>query len=120
MSFLTFFNSEKPILFPDISYSFYKVWAELFRIPFETPALDENFVLHPRDYMRENGGIIFPNPNAPTGLLLPLDEVEEIVRANQDSIVIVDEAYIDFGGVSALSLIPRYENLLVVGSLLLS
>ena len=114
MSFLTFFNSEKPILFPDISYSFYKVWAELFRIPFETPALDENFVLHPGDYMRENGGIIFPNPNAPTGLLLPLDEVEEIVRANQDSIVIVDEAYIDFGGVSALSLIPRYENLLVV------
>lgn len=114
MSFLTFFNSEKPILFPDISYSFYKVWAELFQIPFETPALDENFVLRPEDYLRENGGIIFPNPNAPTGLLLSLDEVEKIVRSNQDSIVIVDEAYIDFGGVSALSLVPRYENLLVV------
>ena len=114
MSFLTFFNSEKPILFPDISYSFYKVWAELFQIPFGTPALDENFVLRPEDYLRENGGIIFPNPNAPTGLLLSLDEVEKIVRSNQDSIVIVDEAYIDFGGVSALSLVPRYENLLVV------
>ena len=113
MSFLTFFNSEKPILFPDISYSFYKVWAELFQIPFETPALDENFALHPEDYLRENGGIIFPNPNAPTGLLLPLDEVEEIVRSNQDSIVIVDEAYIDFAGESALSLLDKYDNLII-------
>lgn len=114
MAFLTFFNSRKPILFPDISYSFYEVWAQLFRIPYETLALDEQSRIHPEDYCRENGGIIFPNPNAPTGLLLGLDAVEEIVRHNQDVIVIVDEAYIDFGGKSALELLERYENLLVV------
>lgn len=115
MAFLTFFNGTRPVLFPDISYSFYRVWAELFRIPFETPALAEDFTLRPGDYMRENGGIIFPNPNAPTGLYLPLEQVEEIVKANQDSVVIIDEAYIDFAdGPSAVSLLPRYENLLVV------
>lgn len=114
MSFLTFFNSEKPILFPDVSYSFYKVWADLFDVPYETPQLDESFHIRPEDYSRENGGVIFPNPNAPTGLLLPLDSVEEIIRSNQDVIVIVDEAYIDFGGASALELLAKYENLLVV------
>lgn len=114
MAFLTFFNSEKPVLFPDISYSFYKVWADLFQVPYETPALDEKFQIRPEDYCRENGGVIFPNPNAPTGLLLSLDAVEEIVRHNQDVIVIVDEAYIDFGGASALQLIDKYENLLIV------
>lgn len=114
MAFLTFFNSEKPILFPDVSYSFYKVWADLFRIPYETPALDESFCIRKEDYYRENGGIIFPNPNAPTGLLLSLDDVEDIIRHNQDVIVVVDEAYIDFGGTSALKLLPEYENLLVV------
>lgn len=114
MAFMTFFNSEKPILFPDISYSFYKVWADLFRIPFETPRLGAGFRLKKEDYYKENGGIIFPNPNAPTGLLLPFGEVEEIIRHNQDVVVIVDEAYIDFGGTSALELIHKYENLLVV------
>ena len=114
MSFLTFFHSDKPILFPDVSYSFYKVWAELFDIPYETPNLDETFCIRPEDYCRKNGGIIFPNPNAPTGLLLPLEKVEEIIRNNQKSVVIVDEAYIDFGGTSALKLIEKYENLLVV------
>ncbi len=114
MSFLTFFHSDQPVLFPDVSYSFYKVWAELFDIPYETPNLDEAFCIRPEDYCRENGGIIFPNPNAPTGLLLPLDKVEEIIRENQKSVVIVDEAYIDFGGTSALKLIEKYENLLVV------
>ena len=114
MSFLTFFNSEKPVLFPDVSYSFYKVWADLFAIPYETPALDEDFRIRPEDYYRENGGVIFPNPNAPTGLLLSLDEVEDIIRHNQDVVVIVDEAYIDFGGTSALELTKKYENLLVV------
>ncbi|MCI8659359.1 MAG: histidinol-phosphate transaminase [Lachnospiraceae bacterium] len=114
MAFLTFFNSEKPILFPDISYSFYKVWAELFEIPYEMVALDEGFHILPKDYYRENGGVIFPNPNAPTGLLLGLEQVEDILQHNQDVIVIVDEAYIDFGGRSALSLLDRYENLLVV------
>lgn len=114
MSFLTFFNSGKPILFPDVSYSFYKVWADLFDIPYETPALDAAFCIDPEDYCKENGGVIFPNPNAPTGLLLSLEAVEEIIRGNQDVIVIVDEAYIDFGGVSARELLDKYENLLVV------
>lgn len=114
MAFMTFFNSPKPILFPDISYSFYPVWADLFRIPYETPALDQEFRIVKEDYYRENGGIIFPNPNAPTGLYLPLSEVEDILKHNQDVVVIVDEAYIDFGGTSALELISRYENLLVV------
>ncbi len=114
MCFMTFFNSEKPILFPDITYSFYDVWAKLLHIPFETVALDKDFCIYPKDYMRENGGIIFPNPNAPTGVLLPLSDIESIIKANPDSIVIVDEAYIDFGGVSALPLIDRYDNVIVV------
>lgn len=114
MSFLTFFNSDKPILFPDITYSFYDVWAELFRIPYERVCLDENFRLKKEDYCRENGGIVFPNPNAPTGIFEPLDTVEEIIRKNPDGIVIVDEAYIDFGGKTALPLIEKYDNLVVV------
>lgn len=114
MSFLTFFNSQKPVLFPDITYSFYDVWADLFRIPYERPALDEHFHIKKEDYFRENGGIIFPNPNAPTGVSLPLSDIEDIVEHNQDVIVIVDEAYVDFGTQSALPLIEKYENLLVV------
>ena len=114
VAFMTFFNSHKPILFPDVSYSFYKVWADLFRIPYETPALDESFRIRKEDYYRENGGIIFPNPNAPTGVLMPLSEVEDIIAHNQESVVIVDEAYIDFGGESAIGLTEKYENLLVV------
>ena len=114
MSFLTFFNSGKPILFPDISYSFYSVWAELYGIPYERPALDEAFRIRKEDYYKENGGVIFPNPNAPTSLALGLAEVEDIVAHNQKSVVIVDEAYIDFGGESALGLLSKYENLLVV------
>ena len=114
MSFLTFFNSQKPVLFPDITYSFYDVWADLFRIPYERPALDKNFHIRKEDYFRENGGIVFPNPNAPTGVEMPLEEVEDIIRHNPDVIVIVDEAYVDFGGQSALPLIEKYDNLLVV------
>ena len=114
MCFMTFFNSQKPVLFPDITYSFYDVWAELFRIPYERPALDEEFHIRKEDYFRENGGIIFPNPNAPTGVEMPLSDIEEILLRNPGSIVIVDEAYVDFGGVSALPLIEKYDNLLVV------
>ncbi len=114
MCFLTFFNSDRPILFPDITYSFYDVWAELFRIPYERIPLDEAFQICPQDYFRENGGVIFPNPNAPTGELLTPEKAEEIISRNQDVIVIVDEAYIDFGGKSVLDLIGKYENLLVV------
>ena len=88
MSFLTFFNSDKPILFPDITYSFYDVWAELFRIPYERPALDENFRLVKEDYYRENGGVVFPNPNAPTGIYENLANVEDIISHNGDSIVL--------------------------------
>lgn len=114
MAFLTFFNGKKPILFPDISYSFYSVWADVYRIPYEMPALDENFKIKREDYFRENGGIIFPNPNAPTGVYEDLEFIEDIVAHNQDSVVIVDEAYIDFGGKSALELTKKYENLLIV------
>ncbi len=114
IAFQTFFNSEKPLLFPQITYSFYDVWADLYKIPYESLPLKEDFHIDPEDYKKENGGIIFPNPNAPTGLLESLDTVEEIVKANPDVVVIVDEAYIDFGGKSALALIDKYENLLVV------
>ena len=114
MIFMTFFNSDMPILFPDITYSFYDVWAEMLRIPYEKVALDESFCICPADYARANGGVIFPNPNAPTGELLRLDAVEEIIKANPDVIVVVDEAYIDFGGESALPLIERYDNVIVV------
>lgn len=114
MAFLTFFHSGKPVFFPDITYSFYPVWADLFQIPYETQPLDEHFKIRAQDYYRENGGVIFPNPNAPTGLALNLEEIEEIICHNQDVIVIVDEAYIDFGGQSALSLLSKYENLLIV------
>ncbi|MBS6466225.1 MAG: histidinol-phosphate transaminase [Clostridium sp.] len=114
MSFLTFFNSQKPILFPDITYSFYDVWAGLYRIPYETPALTEDFKIRKEDYYKENGGVIFPNPNAPTGIYENLTFVEDILKHNQDVVVIVDEAYIDFGGATALPLLEKYENLLVV------
>lgn len=114
MAFLTFFNSDKEVLFPDITYSFYDVWADLFRIPFRQVPLKEDFTINPEDYKVPNGGIVIANPNAPTGVELPLAEIESIVEANKDSVVIIDEAYVDFGGVSALPLIDKYENLLVV------
>lgn len=114
MSFMTFFNSDKPILFPDITYSFYDVWAKLLRIPYETKALDDDFSIILEDYYGENGGIVFPNPNAPTCIYMPLDNIKNILDNNRDVVVIVDEAYIDYAGESALSLINEYDNLLVV------
>ncbi|NCB92678.1 MAG: histidinol-phosphate transaminase [Clostridia bacterium] len=114
MIFMTFFNSKKPLLFPNITYSFYDVWAEMLRIPYETVPLTEDFLIKKEDYFRENGGVIFPNPNAPTGVEMPISEIEDIIKANQDVIVVVDEAYVDFGGQSALPLIEKYDNLLVV------
>ena len=114
MAFLTFFHSDRPVLFPDITYSFYDVWAEVYGIPYERKALDADFHICTADYCQPNGGVIFPNPNAPTGVRMPLEKVEEIVAANRDVVVIVDEAYIDFGGTSALPLIDKYDNLLVV------
>ena len=114
MCFLTFFNGKKPVLFPDITYSFYSVWADLYRIPYEKQKLDDNMKIVPEDYYKENGGVIFPNPNAPTGLLMDLDSVRDIIEHNKDVVVIVDEAYIDFGGVSAKDLVNEYDNVLVV------
>ena len=114
IAFMTFFNSKKPILFPDITYSFYEVWADLFQIPYERPALKDDFRINPRDYDKENGGVILANPNAPTSLCENLDFLRDILDHNQDVVVIVDEAYIDFGGQSALPLLEEYENLLVV------
>lgn len=114
MAFMTFFGSSKPILFPDITYSFYDVWAKLYKIPYETPALDENFCIKKEDYYAENGGVVIANPNAPTSIFENLDFIEDILQHNQDVVVIVDEAYIDFGGESAISLVEKYENLLVV------
>ena len=95
MAFLTFFHSDKPVLFPDITYSFYDVWADLYRIPYKLCPLDGDFRIKTEDYRQENGGIIFPNPNAPTGVLESVDMVEEILKANPEVVVIVDEAYID-------------------------
>ena len=114
LCYLTFFNSGKPILFPDITYSFYEVWAKLYRIPFHCPPLNKDFRLNPSDYSGDIGGIIFPNPNAPTGIYEGLDFIEEILRANPEVVVIVDEAYIDYAGQSAIHLIPKYDNLMVV------
>lgn len=114
MSFLTFFNSDKPILFPDVTYSFYDVWAELYRIPYKTMALNDRFELIKEDYLGENGGIVIANPNAPTGLMTSIDTIEDIIKANPDVVVIVDEAYVDFGGESCIPLTAKYDNLLVV------
>ena len=114
MIFLTFFNAKTPIVFPDITYSFYDVWADMLRIPYEVKPLNAQFQICKEDYYGENGGVIFPNPNAPTGILMELSEIEDILEHNRDVIVVVDEAYIDFGGKSALPLIERYDNLLVV------
>ncbi len=114
IAFLTFFNSNKPIIFPDITYSFYDVWADVYRIPYVQKPLTEDFRINPDDYKCENGGIIFPNPNAPTGCEESLELIEEIVKANPESVVIIDEAYVDFGAESALALIDKYENLLVI------
>ncbi|MBE5967553.1 MAG: histidinol-phosphate transaminase [Lachnospiraceae bacterium] len=114
MAFITFFNTDQPILFPDITYSFYPVWCNLFSIPFKTPALDSDFRIVREDYYKENGGIVIANPNAPTSIYEEVSVIEDILRHNPSSIMIVDEAYIDFAGTSCLELIDRYENLLVV------
>ena len=112
-----FFRQDKPLLFPDISYSFYPVYCGLYGVDYQALPLDEQFQIRVEDYARPNGGIIFPNPNAPTGCLLALDAVEQILKNSPDSVVIVDEAYIDFGGETAISLVDRYPNLLVTQTL---
>lgn len=111
------FQHGRPLLFPDVTYSFYPVYCGLYGIPFEAVPLDEQFQIRVEDYARPNGGIIFPNPNAPTGCLLTLDAVEALLNGSPDSVVVVDEAYIDFGGESAIALVDRYPNLLVTQTL---
>ncbi|PWU31296.1 histidinol-phosphate transaminase [Pseudomonas sp. RW407] len=112
-----FQHDGRPLLFPDVTYSFYPVYCGLYGIPFEALALDERFQIRVEDYARPNAGIIFPNPNAPTGCLLPLEAIERLLLANPDSVVLVDEAYVDFGGETAIALVERYPNLLVAQTL---
>ena len=114
VAFMTFFAGNKPILFPDITYSFYDVWADLYKIPYEMIPLNDEFRINKEDYFRPNGGIVIPNPNAPTGVYEDPSMFEEIVKANPNSVVIIDEAYVDFGGKSCLPLIDKYDNVLVV------
>ena len=116
-AFMALLKHERPILFPDISYSFYPVYCGLYEIAYRQVPLTESFEIRVDDYLTPNGGIIFPNPNAPTGRLLPLTEVERLLAGNPDSVVVIDEAYIDFGGESAVGLVARYPQLLVTRTL---
>lgn len=115
--FHALFQHEPPLLFPDITYSFYPVYCQLYKIDYQTVPLNADFEIDINDYLRDNGGIIFPNPNAPTGCLLSLSEIERLLQNNQDSVVVVDEAYIDFGGETAIPLTQQYPNLLVTQTL---
>lgn len=114
LTFLTFFNGKDPILFPDITYSFYPVYCNLYQMDYQLVKLNDNFEINLQDFMQPNSGIIFPNPNAPTGVLVSVDFIETVVKNNPDSIVVVDEAYIDFGGTSCVPLINKYDNLVVI------
>jgi histidinol-phosphate aminotransferase len=116
-AFLGLLKHEQPVLFPDITYSFYPVYCGLFGVPYTTIPLDREYGIALADYRRPNGGIIFPNPNAPTGRSVGLREIEQLVAANPDSVVVIDEAYVDFGAQTSVPLIARYPNLLVVQTL---
>jgi histidinol-phosphate aminotransferase len=111
------FQQSSPLLFPDITYSFYTAFCGLYKIDYELIPLDTDLTINISDYVRKNGGIIFPNPNAPTGCLLALNEIESLLKANTESVVVVDEAYIDFGGESAVTLVNHFPNLLVTQTL---
>ena len=113
-TFQALFRHQQPLLFPDITYSFYPVWCELYQLPWQAVPLKADFTVDPANYRGGNGGIIIPNPNAPTGVLMGLESIRAILRQNPDSVVVIDEAYIDFGGESAVALIPEFDNLLVV------
>jgi len=113
-AFQAFFEPGKRIIFPDITYSFYPVYCKLYYLDYETVALDDEFNVPVNEFLKENGGIIISNPKAPTAKYMGLDEIRTIVEYNKDSVVIIDEAYIDFGGESAVKLIKEYDNLLVI------
>ena len=112
--FQALLKHEQPILYPDVTYSFYPTYARLYDVAYRTIPLDDAFQIRIDDYAQPNGGILFPNPNAPTGHALPLSDIERLVASNPDSVVVIDEAYVDFGAQSAISLIGKYPNLLVV------
>ena len=113
-TFQALLKHDKPLAFPDISYSFYPVWSELYEVPYTLVPLDEDFSIDVGTFPADCGGILIPNPNAPTGVLLPLESIEQLLRAHPDTVVVIDEAYIDFGGESATGLIDQYDNLLVI------
>src|SRR5690625_1958809 len=113
-SYMAFFEPERRMKFPNVTYSFYPVYAKLFDIPYEEVPLRDDFTLPVEQFFDSDGGVIFPNPNAPTSLYLPLTEIEKIAANNKEKIVIVDEAYIDFAGESAVSLTKQYDNVLVI------
>jgi len=115
-AFMAFADEKNPLAFADITYGFYPVFAELNHIPYTEIPLKEDFSIDVNDYIGINKTIVIANPNAPTGKVLPLSDIEKIVKSNPENIVIVDEAYIDFGGESAVCLVPKYDNLLVVGT----
>ncbi len=116
IAFQALFNGSLPIMFPDLTYSFYPVWCRLFGIDYKTAAVDNDFRINVEDYKAQNGGVIIPNPNAPTSIGEGLEFVERLLDYNRDSVVVIDEAYVDFGGVSSIPLTKRYENLLVTGT----
>ena len=116
-AFMALLKHDRPILLPDITYSFYPVYCGLYGIDSIPIPLDENYAIRVDDYAKDNGGIIIANPNAPTGLLLPLADIERLIVSHPQSVVIIDEAYIDFGGETAIGLINRYRNLLVIRTL---
>jgi histidinol-phosphate aminotransferase len=116
-AFMALLKHDSPILFPDISYSFYPVYCGLYEIAYRMISLTDSFEIKVDDYLTPNGGVIFPNPNAPTGRVLALSEIERLLAGNADSVVVIDEAYIDFGGESAVSLVARYPQLLVTRTL---
>jgi histidinol-phosphate aminotransferase len=116
-AFMALLKHEQPILFPDVTYSFYPVYCGLYEIAHRQIPLTDSFEIKVDDYLTPNGGVIFPNPNAPTGCLLALAEIERLLAGNPDSVVVVDEAYIDFGGESVVSLVARYPQLLVTRTL---
>ncbi|MCM1166771.1 MAG: aminotransferase class I/II-fold pyridoxal phosphate-dependent enzyme [Lachnospiraceae bacterium] len=113
LCFRAFFNSRKPIIFPDVTYSFNTVWCDILNIPYETIPVDEDFGINAADYARENGGVVIANPNAPTSIGRGLDFIREIMRNNRESVVIIDEAYVDFGGTSAVPLLEEFDNLVI-------